>query len=78
LAWIPWDDLQQRQFQRDPDRPDKFDHYQAEALAHEHVPVVALDSIICYTRDVQKMVDRAAMERGLEMRILADSRWYFL
>lgn len=39
---VPFDLLQRRDFQRDPENPDKVERYQAEALAHGHVPVAAI------------------------------------
>lgn len=35
---VPWDALQKRDFKKDPLRPQAFERYQAEALAHRHVP----------------------------------------
>jgi hypothetical protein len=32
LSWLPWEDLQNHDFKGDPNRPDKKERYQAEAL----------------------------------------------
>ena len=45
LDWKIW---QTRDFKRDPNDPDKLTRYQAEALAHLHVPVSALQGVVCH------------------------------
>ncbi len=39
LDRLNWDILQRRDFQRDPNNPDKFAKYEAEALVYQKVPV---------------------------------------
>jgi hypothetical protein len=53
LDAVDWGILQQRDFKRDPDAPEKIERYQAEALVHEHVPLDALLGLVCYTETVK-------------------------
>lgn len=76
-TFVPWGQIQSRDFSRDPDHPEKIERYQAEALVHRHVPPDALKGIACYTPALKAELDQIAAERGLEMKILAERRWYF-
>lgn len=77
LDQIDWQLLRNRDFRKDPEDPGKLGRYQAEALAHRHVPVNALIGVACYNEaarvDLQGEVDR----RGLELGIRALPNWYF-
>lgn len=48
LRRLDWKIWQSRDFRRDPNDPDKLARYQAEALAFQHVPVAALQGIVCH------------------------------
>jgi hypothetical protein len=76
-TFVPWAQIQGRDFKRDLEDPVKIDRYQAEALVHRHVPAEALRGVACYTAEVKAELDQIAAERGLEMKILAERRWYF-
>lgn len=76
-TFVPWEQIQERDFRRDPNHPEKIERYQAEALAYRHVPAEALLGIACYTPDAKGEFDRITAERGLEMKVLAEPRWYF-
>lgn len=76
-TFVPWAQIQSRDFSRDPEHPEKIERYQAEALVHRHVPADALLGVACYTAAVKAELDQIAAERGLEMKILAERRWYF-
>ena len=52
LSVIDWGLLQQRDFSRDPEDPDKLERYQAELLVHRHVPIDAITGIACYNDEV--------------------------
>ncbi len=77
LDEIDWPLLQSRDFRRDPDDPAKFERYQAEALIHEYCPVDALVGIICYTKELESNIKQQAIDRGLELNVIARPRWYF-
>lgn len=77
LDKIDWSMLQSRNFRRDPDDPAKFEHYQAEALIHNHCPVEALAGIICYTKALESNIKQQTVDRGLELNVVARPEWYF-
>jgi hypothetical protein len=74
---IRWPVLQARDFARDPDDPDKFEQYRAEALAHRHVPVSALLAIACQGDLECGRIEEEVKRRDLEVRVVARPRWYF-
>ena len=45
--------LQNKDFKRDPDDPEKLERYQAEALVYNNIPVEAFIGIVCYTDTVE-------------------------
>ena len=69
--------LQQRDFRRDPERPDKVERYQAEALAYRHVPVGALLGIGCYTAPIKTELEGICSRLGTTVKIVHRSEWYF-
>lgn len=78
LASLPWEDWQQRLFNRDPEDPERFERYQAEALIHHELPVQALLGVVVYTEQIKGQVERWAAEQGADdLAIHALPRWYF-
>ncbi|SFC49615.1 protein of unknown function [Kushneria avicenniae] len=77
LHAIDWPLLQQRNFQRDPDDPEKIERYQAEALIHEHVPIEALLGAICYTPEVKLELQQQTDELSVALDIYCKPSWYF-
>ncbi len=77
LSNIDWSILQNRDFKRDPDDPDKIERYQAEALVHECLPVKAMIGIICYTDDLKKELTQMLNDRNLKLKIYKQTGWYF-
>lgn len=75
--YVPWDDLQHRRFTKDPEDPGPFERYQAEALAHRHVPPEGLLGIVCYTDGVAASIERERAARRLDLKVLAREGWYF-
>jgi ssDNA thymidine ADP-ribosyltransferase, DarT len=77
LRNIDWTILQNRDFKRDSENPEKTDKYQAEALVHRHLPIGSLLGIVCYNtkeRDnTRLLVERA----GLNFSVISQSGWYF-
>ena len=69
--------LQQRDFKRDDNDPGKFERYQAEALAYQHVPMEALIGIACYTEGVRQEVEAATSSAGVDLRVVHRPDWYF-
>src|SRR5947209_5447386 len=54
---VDFDLLQRRDFMRDPERPDKVERYQAEALAYRHVPVAVILGVGCYTSAIKGQLE---------------------
>lgn len=77
LDRIDWKLLESRDFQRDPDRPDKVERYQAEALVYRHVPVLALLGIACYDSRSQERLARMQANAGVSLKTLIKREWYF-
>lgn len=69
--------LQRRDFSRDPEHPEKFDRYQAEALAHRFVPVDAIVGIGCYTSSIKDELEAACSDLGVIVKIVHRTEWYF-
>lgn len=69
--------LWSKNFRRDPDHPGKFDRYQAEALAHRHVPVGALLGIGCYTSGIKAELEATCSDLGVDVKIVHRAEWYF-
>lgn len=74
---IDWNILRRSDFKRDEDYPDKMDRYQAEALAHGHVPVTALIGLACASQADRDPVAAIAADAGIGLRVEARPRWYF-
>jgi hypothetical protein len=74
---VDFDLLQRRDFQRDPERPDKVERYQAEALAHRFVPVAALLGIGCYTAAIKTDLESTCAQSGVDVRIVHRAEWFF-
>jgi len=77
LDKIPWQQLQNRDFKKDPEDPDRFERYQAEALVHQHLPVTALKGIVCYNEAVKTVIDRELESRSLELEVRVFAGWFF-
>ena len=74
LNWIIWDVLQARDFKKDD--LEKFEKYQAEALIYQHVPVSALDGIVCYSPQTRDHVQQIATYYGAAVQIIAQRSWF--
>ncbi len=74
---IDWLILQQRDFERDPDDPAKFERYQAEALIHQHCPISGLLGIVCYTDRLKTRIEQQLTESELELEIHVKTGLYF-
>lgn len=77
LDLVDWQLLQNRDFQRNPENPESFERYQAEALVHRHLPVRGLEGLACYNEDTLKEVQALASDSGLQMPIAIREEWYF-
>lgn len=77
LDKVDWDILQRRDFRRDIDDPEKTARYQAEALVHWHLPVEHLAGIVCLSENEKRTLEQQREEAGLDLKIEAQSTWYF-
>lgn len=69
--------MQQRDFRLDPEDPEKFDRYQAEALIYQHLPINSLKGIVCYTEEQRLQIQEEVKARGLTLTVVAKPTWYF-
>lgn len=74
---IDWDILKQHDFARSDSYPDKMERYQAEALAHKHVPVGALLGIGCASDASRAVIEAQVAAAGLGLQVFVRPRWYF-
>jgi hypothetical protein len=74
---LDWDILRRSDFQRSDDYPDKMERYQAEALAHEHVPCDALIGIACASERVRILVEKIGQAAGVSLPVRVRQAWYF-
>ncbi|MCF3946470.1 DUF4433 domain-containing protein [Acidiphilium sp. AL] len=76
-AMIDWDILRRHDFARDDRYPDKKERYQAEALAHRHVPPNALLGIGCVSETVRHTIETQVRAVGLALKVVVRPEWYF-
>ncbi len=77
LQHIDWPLLRSRNFKRDPEDPDKFARYEAEALVHRHLPLAGLIGAACYTIAAKNQLDNLLTDRGLKLDVKVLPDWYF-
>ena len=73
LGWGYW---QQRDFSRDPENPEKFERYQAEALVHRHLPAERIDAIACSDESEQEYVAQMVHSHGHDIEVLYRRHWF--
>ena len=74
---IDWKILREHDFARSDDYPDKKERYQAEALAHRHVPPGALLGIGCVDDPIKRAIETYVGVAGLKIRVVVRPGWYF-
>jgi len=74
---IDWPLIQSQNFKTDPEDPDKTTRYQAEALAHRHVPIEALIGIACYDEASRLKIAKAAGTNAASLAFKALPNFYF-
>lgn len=77
LSRIDWKILQARDFKRNPDDPEKFERYQAEALIHRSLPVAALSGIACHGPGQESPLCGMLEEAGVSLHVASRPDWYF-
>ncbi len=76
-SMIDWEILRRHDFARDDSYPDKMERYQAEALAHQHVPPSALLGIGCVSDAMRPAIESSVHATGLALQVFARPGWYF-
>jgi hypothetical protein len=74
---IDWDILRRHDFARSDSYPDKMERYQAEALAHYHVPAAALFAIGCASDRVCSAIKQVVQASGAAVQVFSRPGWYF-
>ncbi|PCD04196.1 hypothetical protein COC42_07870 [Sphingomonas spermidinifaciens] len=74
---LDWDILRRHDFARSDAYPDKMERYQAEALAHQHVPPSALLGIGCASEGVRPPLEAAVAKAGTSVKVFVRPGWYF-
>ncbi|CAN5663259.1 hypothetical protein BH10ACI4_BH10ACI4_26550 [soil metagenome] len=77
LKNIDWTILQNRDFKRDPNDPEKMDRYMAEALVFGHVPIEALIGVLCFSEERKIQLDALCRECGVTLNVAVKPGWYF-
>lgn len=73
LSWSNW---QNRDFKHDPDKPQKIEQYQAEALVYKVLPAEAIGAIITYDDASKASVQTAVTNAGINIPVHARGAWY--
>ena len=76
-TWIDWSILQRHDFACSDDDPDKMERYQAEALAHRHVPPAALLGIGCASDRARSAIEPEVQASGAALKVVSRPGWYF-
>jgi hypothetical protein len=74
---IDWRILQRRDFARDPNDPGKFERYQAEALAHGHVPLAAVTGVVCHGPAEATHLLGLVRDNGASLSVVSRPGWFF-
>ena len=76
LIRLDWKIWQTRDFKRDPNDPDKLTRYQAEALAHRHVPVAALQGVVCHGAEEETSLKEMVHNSQQDLAVYSRPGWY--
>jgi hypothetical protein len=77
LSRIDWKILQNSDFSRNNDDPDKTNRYQAEALVHKHMPLDALLGVACCDDRQKAEVDALMFKHKVNFQVRVQRGWYF-
>ncbi len=77
LAAVQWEILQSSDFKRDPEYPEKFEQYQAEALVYRRCPVASLLGLACFDLSVKNTLQDQMDLAGLSLPVAVRRGWYF-
>lgn len=74
---IDWNLLQSKDFRRDPENPERFDRYQAEALVHRHLPIDGLLGLACVSEAVKERILPQLNSRDIRLEVVVKHTWFF-
>ena len=77
LGMVAWHLLQDRNFKRDPEHPDNFEKYQAEALIRGVVPLGVLAGVAVFNDAAREKAEQMAAAAGKAVKVVAKPGWYF-
>jgi len=77
LDRLDWEILRRRDFQRDPEDPEKVERYQAEALVHQSIQLSHLFGIVTVNDVARASVMRMAADAGKTVDVQTKANWYF-
>ena len=63
-------------FNGTPNDPDKFDRYNAEALAYQHVPVAALQGLVCHSGEQETPLAEMVHNSHAGLTVMSKPGWY--
>ena len=76
LGSLPWNLWRASDFRRDDAQPDKIERYMAEALIHGSLRALELQTVVCYSQDRAKEVERWVNDAGLTLPVIYRPGWY--
>ena len=76
LHQLDWKIWQARDFRREPNDPDKLARYQAEALAYQHVPVEALQGVVCHGGEQETALVEMVHNSHTGLTVVSKPGWY--
>ena len=77
LQKVDWSLLRQKDFRHDPERPDKKEKYQAEALIYRHLPIERLAGMVCYGETEMRTLEGEVQEAQVQLKVAIRPDWYF-
>jgi len=77
LPELDWPRWQAREFRRNPDDPEPFERYQAEALIRDCLPLVGLQGVVCHGTGVAATIDAEIARRRLQLKTAVRPNWFF-
>jgi hypothetical protein len=77
LSWVDWAILKRSDFAYDVDDPGKKERYQAEALVHRHLPIDAIEGIICSNDSTTDYVRAEAEDAGIATSVATHGGYFF-
>ncbi|MEI8096474.1 MAG: DUF4433 domain-containing protein [Spirochaetales bacterium] len=77
LGQLSWEVFRSGDFRRDPEHPEQFERYQAEALVHRRCPASLLLGLACFSNAVKNELEDNVRAAELTMPVSVRTGWYF-